>query len=236
MWLIKQEFLLSWVTNAVGFNECTYRKLWWLGGHLQYVCVAWLLVLLHKQGLWFAWRSSSRPAASLQDEAEVVRQRVQAFEQEAERKKKEAEKEVDDMISDLKKSLGKRWQQWMSGLCNISFLLICNCQVQSCCVDCMSKSAICRVHNNGSKVSALSVPQLYLAGAETIDAFEFTNKWDLPDSNKNLKIRPYAHFYWQYRKPARQCICWVHICKLVRSVCSGAYNFMLHRYSHCNNV
>ncbi|KAL0054430.1 hypothetical protein WJX82_008732 [Trebouxia sp. C0006] len=51
---------------------------------------------------------SSRPAASPQDEAEVVRQRVQAFEQEAERKKKEAEKEVDDMLSDLKKSLGKR--------------------------------------------------------------------------------------------------------------------------------
>ncbi|KAL0035042.1 hypothetical protein WJX79_008050 [Trebouxia sp. C0005] len=51
---------------------------------------------------------SSRTAASPQDEAEDVRQRVQAFEREAEQKKKEAEKEVDDMLADLKKHLGKR--------------------------------------------------------------------------------------------------------------------------------
>lgn len=51
---------------------------------------------------------NSRPVASPQDEAENVRQRVQAFEQEAEQKKKESEKEVDDMLADLKKRLGQR--------------------------------------------------------------------------------------------------------------------------------
>ena len=41
------------------------------------------------------------------DEAEVVRQKVQSFEQEAARKKQEAEREVDDMLADLKKRLNK---------------------------------------------------------------------------------------------------------------------------------
>ena len=40
-----------------------------------------------------------------QDEAEDVRRKVKAFEQQAERKKQEAEKEVDDMLADLKKQL-----------------------------------------------------------------------------------------------------------------------------------
>lgn len=54
-------------------------------------------------------RSSAKPpGASPEDEAEAVRRRVQAFEQEAEQKKQQAEKEVDDMLADLKKRLKER--------------------------------------------------------------------------------------------------------------------------------
>ena len=38
----------------------------------------------------------------------MVRQKVQAFEREAEQKKQQAEKEVDDMLADLKKRLNER--------------------------------------------------------------------------------------------------------------------------------
>ena len=41
-------------------------------------------------------------------EAEDIRRKVQAFEQEAERRKQEAEREVDDMLADLKKQLKQR--------------------------------------------------------------------------------------------------------------------------------
>ena len=53
-------------------------------------------------------RSEARPPkADEVDEAEVIRQKVQSFEQEAARKKQEAEREVDDMLADLKKRLNK---------------------------------------------------------------------------------------------------------------------------------
>lgn len=48
------------------------------------------------------------PRDSAQDESEAIRNRVQAFEAEAERKKKQAEQEVDDMLADLKADLNKR--------------------------------------------------------------------------------------------------------------------------------
>ncbi|KAL3156680.1 hypothetical protein ABBQ38_000957 [Trebouxia sp. C0009 RCD-2024] len=55
------------------------------------------------------YRSSSQAQKTdEEDEAEAVRQKVQSFEQEAERKKQEAEREVDDMLADLKKRLKKQ--------------------------------------------------------------------------------------------------------------------------------
>lgn len=51
-------------------------------------------------------RKPSRPTP--EEEAESVRQKVQAFEREAEQKKQQAEKEVDDMLADLKKRLNER--------------------------------------------------------------------------------------------------------------------------------
>lgn len=62
----------------------------------------------NQQQSYQSGRSEARPPkADEVDEAEVIRQKVQFFEQEAARKKQEAEREVDDMLADLKKRLNK---------------------------------------------------------------------------------------------------------------------------------
>ena len=57
---------------------------------------------------WCCRGTANPPPDSAQEEAEAIRKRVQAFEAEAERKKKQAEQEVDDMLADLKADLNKR--------------------------------------------------------------------------------------------------------------------------------
>lgn len=57
----------------------------------------------------FGHRETPKPRRdSDADEAESIRQKVQAFEAEADQKKKQAEQEVDDMLADLKKRLKER--------------------------------------------------------------------------------------------------------------------------------
>lgn len=73
------------------------------------------LVLLHvaatvcKQSWVHNAESCRKPARPTpEEEAEAVRQKVQAFEREAEQKKQQADKEVEDMLTDLKKRLNEQ--------------------------------------------------------------------------------------------------------------------------------